>query len=125
MGAGKVMCLPGLYRVRSQVAFVPYQHHGHITGVLYALDLLPARKEVGVSQWAASTDASRTLTGSNRINRGTGDLRGPASSSPVLVDVPEGLGGFDGKQTLETLSGVHVLIPYGTILLLALRVQNV
>lgn len=46
-------------------------------------------------------------------------------SLPIVVNVFEGLGVVDGKDTEETLPCPHVLIPHGAVLLLTCSVQDV
>lgn len=70
-------------------------------------------------------EAPRAGRPRGRAQRGQdGDPEG-GRSSPVLVDVLEGLGVVDGKHAEEALAGAHVLVPHGAVLFLAGRVQDV
>ncbi len=48
-----------------------------------------------------------------------------APDSPIVVNVLEGLGVVDGKDTEEALPCPHILIPHGAVLLLTCSVQDV
>jgi len=45
--------------------------------------------------------------------------------TPVLMNVLKGLGVIDGKDTKESLSCPHVLVPHGAVLLLTCSIQDV
>ena len=64
------------------------------------------------------------LTAVSAIGSRTSDVVAEPSS-PIVVDVLEGLCAVDGKDTEEALPCPHVLVPHGAVLLLTCSVQDV